>query len=168
MLLVLVYKNHYSFVALRGQQMKKLALVLVLMVANVAAAAVKSGDGVLPTSVTINSYSCETYNVVLVGNQFTNGMGDNPNDTVLFVTHGNQLYTLNQVDPAVSNISNVDFLWQCSAPSATNGCRLAARMIVNGSLTPNSLSLQEPNGQPINCQETKQANVPTAINITDK
>jgi hypothetical protein len=120
------------------------------------------------TTVFINSYQCGSYTALVTGSQASSGLGDNPYDTVIFVSANNKTYTLDQLSPSVANIAGADFLWQCSGPSASQGCAISAKMIVNGSSTPNSLTLQANNQSPITCQETKDSSVPTAINTTNK
>ena len=119
------------------------------------------------TTITINSYQCGAYSAFLTGNQNSNGLSDDPADTALFVVGDGHRYTLSQLSPSAARAANVDFIWQCSGASAAVGCTVGAKMTVNGMNTPNSLSLQV-SGKTFDCVETKQAQVPTAVNSTNK
>jgi len=122
------------------------------------------------TTITINSYECGPYSAFLVGNKYEHS-GDDPSDTALFVADKTNVrpppaqpgYTLFQAAPALAEAQNVDFVWQCSGTSAALGCAMGAQMIVNGSSTPNSLTLEIAD-KTIKCTEAKQEHVRTAIN----
>jgi hypothetical protein len=116
-------------------------------------------------TVIAKGYHCGDFSALLVGHvAATDVRGSSfygKPDGVLFVfRHGNLLrqarnYTLAQVSSNIAAIAKVDFMWQCTEASAAEGCNLAAKMIVNGSNTPGSLSLQTSDGHAVECVETE-------------
>jgi hypothetical protein len=117
----------------------------------------------LPSATVITrGYNCGDFSALLVGNVAVTDLRGNwlygTPDGVLFVfRHGNILrragnYTLTQVSPN---------MWQCSGASAADGCNMAAKMIVNGSNTSVSFSLQTSDGHAVECAETEQTQTDT-------
>jgi hypothetical protein len=122
-------------------------------------------------TVIARGYNCGDFSALLVGHVAATDVHGSSlygkPDGVLFVfRHGNILrqarnYTLAQVSPNIAAIANVDFMWQCTEASAADGCNIAAKMIVNRSNTPGSLSLQTSDGHAVKCVETEQTQTVT-------
>jgi hypothetical protein len=115
-------------------------------------------------TVAAKGYQCGDFSAVLAGHSAAtdlhSGSLDGKSDEVLFITRHRNLfrqtrnYTLTQVSPNIAAMANVDFMWQCTAASAADGCKMAAKMIADGPNTPDSLSLQFFHGPTVKCMET--------------
>ena len=133
-----------------------------------------------PTAtIAARDYECGDFSVFLVGHVPDTDVHGNwlygKSDDVLFVARRRnipptreQAYTLTEVSPNVAQIANVDRIWQCSEVSAAAGCKMAARMLVNGMNTPDSLSLQISDRVTIKCVKAEQSQAVTLVNVPSK